>query len=221
MFKYKLTFFFLFSILFLSDCNKGPVEVEDKDPGFYAKVVDSNNNPVAGVNLHYIFYVGSNIVSRNTVFSYILQSSDTITIKIFDSFNNEVATLLDKQYQPSGNHAYNYNASNITNGIYLCSINGSTIDLNIQFFVLTDDFDQLLPLHPFKNTDSSGDLDISYSEFGIGNHFTYQTGSNQIELTVADSITVVLFKEGYRTLIQNINFDTNSAFETTFHLENN
>ena len=216
MLKYKLTSLLFISIIVFNGCKKSPVEVENKTPGFYAKVVDSNNNPIPDVGFHYIFYVGSNIVARNMVFSYILQSSDTITIKIIDSFNNEVTTLLDKQYQPSGNHAYVYNDSNITNGIYSCSIIGSTINQKIEFFVLTDDINKLLTLNPFKKTDSGGNIQISYSEFGIGKHFTYQT-----ELTVADSIKIVLFKQGYKTLTQNIKLDTTTILEKTFQLENN
>jgi hypothetical protein len=221
MLKYKLTLLFFISIIFFHGCKNGPVEVDNKTPGLYAKIVDSNNNPVTDVNFHYIFYVGSNIVSRNMLFFYSLQSADTITFKIFDSFNNQIAIPIDNQYQPAGNHSYNYDASNLTNGIYSCSITGSTIDQKTKLFVLTDDVNQLIQLNPFKKSDLSGNIQISYSALGLGNHFLYQVGNDTLDLIIADSIKIVLFKEGYKTFVQSINIDTIKAFEKTFHLENN
>jgi len=221
MLKYTLTLLSFINIFFLNSCKNGPVEVDNKTPGLYAKVVGSKNNPVNGVNFHYIFYVGSNIVSRNMLFSYSLQSADTITIKVFDSFNNEIATPVSNQYQPAGNHLYNYDASELTNGVYSCLISGSTIDQKTHLFVLTDDINQLIQLNPFKKSDLSGNIQISYSALGLGNHFVYQIGNDQLDLVIADSIKVVLFKEGYKTFLQSINIDTTIAFEKTFYLENN
>ena len=155
------------------------------------------------------------------LFSYSLQSADTITIKIFDSFNNEIAIPLDSQYQPAGLHSYNYDANNLTNGVYLCSISGSTINQKIKSFVLTDDVSQLIKLNPLKKSDLSGNIQIPYSNLGIGNHFLYQYANDQLDLSIADSIKIVLFKEGYKTFLQSIKIDTTKTFESTFHLENN
>ncbi|KAF0138150.1 MAG: hypothetical protein FD122_3860 [Stygiobacter sp.] len=115
--KYKqINLLIIFLIVISSGCIVDPGGNQEKPIAFYAKVVDSNNNPIADVGIHYIFYVGTDIVSRNLLLQYVLQSADSVTLKISNSFGNVVATPLNNQYQPAGTHAYNYDASVITNG---------------------------------------------------------------------------------------------------------
>jgi hypothetical protein len=217
----QITILVSLAVVFSNGCKDGPVDVHEKQPAFYAKVVDSNNNSIAEVGIHYIFYVGTDVVSRNLLLQYVLQSPDSVTLKISDSFGNVVATPLNKQYQPAGTHAYNYNASTITNGVYSCSVTGASINQEMKLFVRTDDVSQLKITNPFTKTDASGNIQISYSTFGIGEHFTYQTGGTQLQLTIADSIQVILVKQGYKDFAQNIKLDTTKAFETTFQLQSN
>ncbi|KAF0138151.1 MAG: hypothetical protein FD122_3861 [Stygiobacter sp.] len=76
-------------------------------------------------------------------------------------------------------------------------------------------------MNPFSKSDANGNLQIQYSAFGIGEQFKYQPGAIQYQLTIADSIQVILVKQGYKDFIQNIKLDTTKAFETTFQLQSN
>lgn len=213
----------LFSLIIalMSGCDKGPTEADDKDYAVYAKVVDSNNNPLSDVNFHYIFYTGSNIVTRNISYSFQLQSNDTVTIKVFNSLNKEVSTLLNNESIMSGNYTYFFDASIFTNGIYTCRINGLTIDKEIKSFAITDDITKLLTVDPLLKSDADGSLSISFANLGIGNKYFYQNGINTQEYQIADSIKIILHKEGYKTFTEVVKLDITKDYSRTFILESN
>jgi hypothetical protein len=216
--KNKLLIFFLLNILLLNSCDDGIVSTEEKPAGLYAKIIDINNNPLYDVDMHYIFYLGVDIISRNWSFRYTLANADSVTIRIYDCFNNEVVTLLKNYPQHTGNYSIFYNADSITNGIYFCTITGNTINQNHKFFILNDNIDELKMLPPFKKSNASGNIQVTYSAMGIGNHFTYDTGSNQLSLTVSDSVKIILSKNGYKIFSESVKFDTTKVLEKTFKL---
>ncbi len=213
----KKNLFLFFVAVVLSSCEKTPLEVEVITPEFSITVVDSNNNPISDVGLHYIFYIGQNITFRNHSFTYILNEIDSVSIRISDSFNNEIA-VQNKWCHLPGKYSFNFDAGNLTNGIYYCTISGSTINEKIKFFVLTDQINLLQELVPFKKTDINGNIRFPISIFGIGEHFPHLIGEHQEDLVIADSVKIILRKQGYRTLTKTITLNPKNSFESTFYL---
>ena len=209
-------------IAFISrGCKDTPVDVQDSSPMFHARVVDSHNNPIADVGFHYIFYFGNNIHSRELLIEYQLQSADTITVKIADSFGNSMGTI-NRGYEQAGNHSIRYYVSFFSNGIYYFTVSGKTINQRLKMFVRTDDITELIQTSPFAKTDANGNLQIPYSVLGIGEQLTFQNDSTHLQLTIGDSIRVVLFKPYYQWLVtQYIILDTTKTFQTTFQLQDN
>ncbi len=58
-----------------------------------------------------------NPVSSNTFINYQLPKSSFVTIKVFDFHGREIETLVN-DYQNEGNHSVQFNASNLSNGVY-------------------------------------------------------------------------------------------------------
>jgi hypothetical protein len=207
--------------LLLTSCKDNTVQVDDKQPGLYMKVTDTNGISLPGVGFHYIFYGVQNTISRNMLITYTLSKPDTITLKLFSPLRQEIATLYYKTYQLSGNYSYNYDASALTNGVYFYRLTTPSSTIEGKLFVITDDIAQLQTLPPLTTTDQEGNAQITGSALGIGDHFNYQIGSTQYQFIISDSITVLLVKEGHKNYLQTIRIDTTKASTFTFQMINN
>ena len=62
-----------------------------------------------------------NPFNPSTVISWQSPVDDYVTLKVFDVLGREVATLVD-EYREAGNHSVEFNASNLSSGIYLYTI---------------------------------------------------------------------------------------------------
>jgi Secretion system C-terminal sorting domain/Cohesin domain len=58
-----------------------------------------------------------NPFNPNTRLSYTINESGDISMSIYDLLGNEV-TQIENGYKPAGNYSYNFDASNLTSGIY-------------------------------------------------------------------------------------------------------
>jgi plastocyanin len=58
-----------------------------------------------------------NPFNPSTVINYQLPVSGNVTLKVYDILGKEVATLVD-EYHPAGNYDVEFNAAELTNGIY-------------------------------------------------------------------------------------------------------
>ncbi len=221
MHRSQIAFSIILAISFFSSCRDNPVTIENNVHGFHAKVVDSNNNPVADVGFQYIFFVGENVVARNYSFKYSHTVFDTVTLTIHDPFGNQIAMPLNKEPQLAGYYMYVYDTSTLPNGVYSCTIVGSTFNQIISFFVLTDDIVQLKAMKPLMKSDAGGVIQLSYTSLGIGKQFLYENGSALIPLTVSDSIVVLFNKQGYKDYLEGIKLDTTKYSDITFRLQSN
>lgn len=91
----------------------GPVGVEDEDqiPTEYSL---SQNYP--------------NPFNPSTAIRFSILTSEFVTLKVFDVLGKEVATLVNEE-KPAGIYEVNFNASQLTSGVYLYTINaGSFIE---------------------------------------------------------------------------------------------
>jgi hypothetical protein len=76
-----------------------------------------------------------NPFNPSTTISYQLQSSNHVTLKVFDVLGREVTTIVD-EVQQSGNKSVRFDASTLANGIYIYRITVGNISLTKKMMVL-------------------------------------------------------------------------------------
>jgi len=59
-----------------------------------------------------------NPFNENTVISYRINRNAFVTLKVYDTLGNEIATLVNET-KPAGSYSVNFNASNLPSGVYL------------------------------------------------------------------------------------------------------
>jgi len=188
---------------------------DDRKPAFYGKVVDQNDNLLANVSVHYIYYLGSDVELRNAVISYSVPSSQNVVVQIYDAYNKPVAKPIDS-YLNAGQYMVNFNGNDLTNGIYRYVISGQTIYTEGSFPLITYDTGKLITTPALITSDSKGEFAISHSLFGVGKKFQMQEIAR--ELIVADSVKFVLHKDGYMDAIKSIKLDTTKVIDQTFKM---
>ena len=208
---------FVLLLTSLFSCKGTIVDPPDKrEVAIYGSVVDENNTPIQNIEIHYIYFMGWDVIFRNATISYSFQTNQLITFQIFDMHGNEIFRPLNQVEQPGGNHMLIFDGSSYTNGIYYYKITGQTFTNEGAFPLLTDDVNQLLLTSPLTTSDVNGNFEIGYSTLGIGKKFLYQNALE--ELVVYDSIKFVLHKEGFQDLMFSAKLDTMKIFEKTFKM---
>jgi hypothetical protein len=118
---------------------------------FSNPVINTQNNTItlsSNVASNFIIITGNQIVSEgegndnNTVNDFVLKqnypnpfnpsttikysitSSDFVTLKVYDVLGNEVATLINEE-KPAGSYEVNFDATQLSSGIYFYTINAS------------------------------------------------------------------------------------------------
>lgn len=199
-----------------SSCKDDGVSADSRNAGLYAKVVSTSGNVISGVNVHYLFYTSTNPLLLQTSIQYVLSTPQVVTLKILDPFDREVSTLINGQQQPAGQHEILFDSS-VTNGVYTYKLQTGDSLRSGSFFIRDDDFTRLQQKSPFTISDQSGDFFLSSSVLGIGRTFPGQFSTE----TIYDSISIVLVKANYTTLIQSFRLNTSGPTDRTFTLETN
>lgn len=202
-------------LIFVSffSCSNG-VNVDDRPPGLYARVIDSNGNAISDVNVHYIFYTSTNPVATNAYIEFDLPTSQVVTLKIFDPFDREVATLINELRLDPGKYLVRFDAP-VTNGVYTYRLKiGDSLRVG-SFFIRDDNIERLQQKPPLITSDKNGEFFLSTSALGIGKTFQ---GPSSTEV-ISDSITIVLVKANYKTLVQSFRLNASKANDKTFVLE--
>lgn len=212
---YKIIILLILSIL-IPGCKDEIVDPpDDRKPAFYGKVIDQNENLLANVNVHYIYYMGVDVELRNAVIFYSVPSSQNVAVQIYDPFNKPIAKPIDS-YLNAGQYMVNFNGDNFTNGIYRYVISGQTIYSEGSFPLITYDTGKLITTPALTTSGSTGEFVISHSIFGVGRKFQMQ--EIERELIVADSVKLVLHKDGYADIIKSIKLDTAKVIDQTFKM---
>jgi len=66
-----------------------------------------------------------NPFNPSTIISYSVPTSSFINLKVYDILGNEVAVLVNEE-KPAGNYEINFNASELTGGVYFYQLTSST-----------------------------------------------------------------------------------------------
>jgi hypothetical protein len=74
---------------------------------------------------YFLFQNYPNPFNPSTTISYQLPKAEFVTVKIFDTIGNEVKTIV-KENKPAGVHEVNFDASQLSSGIYLYRIDAGT-----------------------------------------------------------------------------------------------
>ena len=90
----------------------------------YSEIVELNLIAVNDFRLEQNY---PNPFNPSTTISYQLPKAEFVTVRIFDAIGNEVKTIVN-EYKPAGVHEVNFDASNLSSGIYLYKINAGTFD---------------------------------------------------------------------------------------------
>jgi hypothetical protein len=96
----------------LIDENGNPVSVNE---------LNSSNSPVDKIEL---FPAYPNPFNPNTKIKYSLSKSSFVTLKVYDILGNEIETLVSEE-KPSGIYEVEFNASNLSSGIYFYQLQAS------------------------------------------------------------------------------------------------
>ncbi len=62
-----------------------------------------------------------NPFNPSTIINYQLPITNFVSLKVYDVLGNKVATLVNDE-KPAGNYSVNFNASNLSSGIYFCTL---------------------------------------------------------------------------------------------------
>jgi hypothetical protein len=203
-------------VVVLSSCKDDGVSVDNRSIGLYAKVVDASGNAISGVNVHYLFSTSTNPLTLNAWIHYGLSTPQVVTLKVFDPFDREVATLIHAQQQPVGQHTILFDSS-VTNGVYSYRLQMGDSMRTGSFYIRDDDITRLQQKSPLTTSDQRGQFFLSPSILGIGRTFQGQFSTE----TIYDSIAVVLVKVNYRTFIQSFRLNTTTPTDKIFTLESN
>lgn len=198
-------------------CKDDGISVDGRPVGLYARVVDSSGNVVVGAGVHYVFYTSTNPVTLNAWIQYSLPTQQVVTLRVFDPFDREVSTLLNAVQQPAGVHTIQFFDSSVTNGVYSYRLQtGDSLRTGF-FFIRDDDIARLQQKSPLTVSDQNGQFFLSPSVLGIGRTFQTQFSAE----TISDSISLILVKTNYRTLIRSFRLDVTRPTDKTFTLEPN
>lgn len=207
----------VFVISLFWGCKDDGVSVDNRPAGLYAKVVNSSGTAISGVNVHYLFYTSTNPLTLNAWIQYSLSTSQAVTLKVFDPFDREVSTLINGVQQPAGVHTIQFFDSSATNGVYSYKLQtGDSLTVG-WFYIRDDDIVRLQQKSPLIVSDQAGQFVLTTTVLGIGRTFQGQFSTE----TISDSISIVLVKANYRTLVQSFRLDVSKPTDRTFTLESN
>lgn len=201
----------------LVGCKDDGVSVDNRPAGLYAKVVNPSGGVIVGTSVHYIFYTSTNPVTLYALIQYSLSTSQVVTLKVFDPFDRELYTLINAVQQTAGVYTIHFDGSSLTNGVYSYKLQtGDSLRVG-SFYIRDDDIVRLQQKSPLTVSDQAGEFFLSPEVLGIGRTFQGRFSTE----TISDSISVVLVKVNYRTLVQSFRLDVTRPTDRTFTLEPN
>lgn len=98
--------------------------------------LEKHNAEVAFGNVPSDYSIGSfpNPFNPTTTINYQLPKDGMVTIKVYDIIGKEVATLVNEQ-KSAGYYKVDFDASRLTSGVYICSIQASSFNKSIKLLL--------------------------------------------------------------------------------------
>lgn len=94
------------------------------------------NDEISALAENYSLYQNyPNPFNSTTKIKYTIPQSGEVTIKIFDIMGSEVATVVNK-YQTTGSYEENFQADDISSGIYFCQLQAGNFRATIKLILL-------------------------------------------------------------------------------------
>lgn len=222
----KVTGLFVIALIVFSfSCSKdNPVSTDENGLSLIGKVVDESGNTINGANIHFVPQfaedtVGSSFTSAFR-FSFSLPSSAYVTVVFVKHYTRDTVEYLYKnEYMNEGVHIF-FTPQQLTNGIYHYVIKYDTTEIDKKFLILKNE-EFLSDVLPFKKTDNSGIFNMSYNEMGIGEKFDFRYGTfpdTTIQKTISNRFKVVIFKENFQMLVNEVTVNTSLPTSKVFTL---
>src|SRR5690606_4090224 len=105
----------------------------DFDGAFeYSKVVEVNSLADLKYDLEQNY---PNPFNPTTTISYSIPENSFVTIKVFDVLGNEVASLVNEEME-TGRHKIDFNAANLSSGVYYYSITAGNFTASKKFILM-------------------------------------------------------------------------------------
>ena len=222
--KYYLTLVMLV-VLMMSGCKKNdnPISTEQPSQYLYGQVLDSHGSPLEGCGIHYIYTMTTSSLAKTgttsstTQIQFTIPTRSKVTLKIFRWYTRDtIATLVDDTLD-AGEHAVTFDASKVTNGIYIYQLKADTLIQEIRMCLMVDDISFLVNTTPLVTTSSSGSFKIPYGVFGFDLPFV-GPGSVLDSVYVSHTIEIVVYKPGYSTATKTITIDEANGINEIFTL---
>jgi hypothetical protein len=157
----------------------------------------------------------------STTIAYQLPNPAHVTLTILRWYTRElIATLVDT-LQNAGFYTIGFDASRVTNGVYIYRLSIDTLVIERYVFLLNTVITDLVQTRPFATSNTQGQLVIAYEQFGFEVPFAITSGSGNVIDTsyISPLIQIVLYKEGFQTNVQPILFDRSKDMSLTFVLK--
>ena len=232
VFKHTLVLALSF-ILSMSGCKKDNNPVWGGLPfqsfssqSLYGQVIDSYGRAVEGCGVHYIYAMTTSPLAKtgtalsSTEIEFILPARSKVTLKILRWYTrDEIATLVDDTLD-GGAHAVTFDATKITNGIYIYQLKAGTLLQEKYMSLLVDDLPALVNTAPVVATDYSGSFQLPLEVFGFNVPFTRvsESGTPLETVYVSHTIQMVIYKPGYTTVTKTMTIDEAKNINQTFTL---
>jgi hypothetical protein len=200
---------------------------EASAPFLQAQVVDEQGSPLQDVGVHYVFDLKQlselpkvkNILPSTTI-SYELPHPGYVTLKILRWYSRELITTLVDTRQNAGIYRVSFDASQVTNGVYIYRLSVDTTVTEKHMILLNAVITDLIQTRPLVTSDARGQMVIANEQFGFGVPFIRSSSSGNIldSVYISPAIQLVLYKGGYQTLVQPILIDPAKGMRVNFVL---
>ncbi|HZW39055.1 MAG TPA: T9SS type A sorting domain-containing protein [Ignavibacteriaceae bacterium] len=87
------------------------------------------------VTEYYLTQNYPNPFNPSTTISYSLPSKGFTSLKVYDILGNQIATLVD-EYKPAGSYTIDFNASNLSSGVYFYSLTSGSFTMNKKMILM-------------------------------------------------------------------------------------
>lgn len=224
-----LHFLCVVSFVFIAlNCHKDDaVSVENKPITFSGKVVDSSGVSISGVGVHYIFDLVhkkmESIQNTNpsTIIKFTIPESGPVRVTIIRWYSRDsIETVVDEQRE-KGTYSVSIDNLMLTNGFYIAQLFTTSTFSEQVFLISNNSASDLTAKNPLAKTDSSGTFSFSPGVFAIGMPVVtlFSDGITYDTTYVSNTIQLVLYKSGYKTLTKSITVDGSKDYNQTYILE--